>query len=208
MSFLAAYIYDKVMADTEAACLMQWRQQLLTIASGRVLEIGAGTGANLDFYPNTVSELIMIEPDDNMRVQLLNKLKAKQGSGLNIKVLAGSAERIDAPDNSQDFVVSTLVCCSVANLNGSLLEIKRVLKPGGKLIFMEHVAAKAGTGRRTWQNILNPVWRKIAGNCHLNRDTEQAILDAGFAMDELIKESMRKAIPLVRPTIRGYASKV
>jgi ubiquinone/menaquinone biosynthesis C-methylase UbiE len=99
------------------------------------------------------------------------------------------------------------VCCSVKDVSKSLAEIKRVLKPGGKFVFLEHVAAIPGTRRRTWQNIINPLWRKIAGNCHLNRNTEQAILDAGFSIESIESESMRKAMGLVRPTVRGVAVK-
>jgi ubiquinone/menaquinone biosynthesis C-methylase UbiE len=203
MSFLAAYIYDRVMADTEAACLKQWRQELLSTVAGNVLEIGAGTGANIPFYNIERVNLTLCEPDPIMRKQLKQKLADTHL--LNIIVSNDGAEDINAPDHSMDCVVSTLVCCSVKDLGISLQEIKRVLKPGGRFIFLEHVAAEIGTGRSRWQNILNPVWRKIAGNCHLNRDTQQAIIDAGFKLELIKNESMRKAIPIIRPTIRGVA---
>jgi ubiquinone/menaquinone biosynthesis C-methylase UbiE len=205
MSFLAAYIYDKVMAETEAACLQEWRQSLLSNLSGSVLEIGAGTGANLPFYNHKQVELTLCEPDANMRKQLMDKIDEQKL--VNIKVSTDSAELISAESNSLDYVVSTLVCCSVKDVSKSLAEIKRVLKPGGKFVFLEHVAAIPGTRRRTWQNIINPLWRKIAGNCHLNRNTEQAILDAGFSIESIESESMRKAMGLVRPTVRGVAVK-
>lgn len=205
MSFLAAYLYDKVMADTEAACLQQWREDLLKTVSGRVLEIGAGTGANLAFYDHKQVELTLCEPDAIMRKQLLKKIHDQQLT--NIHTSTDGAEVIQAESNSMDYVVSTLVCCSVTDLSKSLKEIKRILKPGGKFVFLEHVAAQSGTGRRKWQNIINPVWRKLAGNCHLNRDTQQAILEAGFSIQAIESESMRKAMALVRPTIRGMAVK-
>lgn len=205
MSFLAAYIYDKVMAETEAACLQQWRKSLLASVSGNVLEIGSGTGANLPFYMLDNVTLTLCEPESVMRKQLVEKIDA--GKLKNIIVSTDGAEVIGVESNSMDYVVSTLVCCSVKDLNVSLLEVKRILKPGGKFIFLEHVAAPTGTSRRKWQNIINPIWKKIAGNCHLNRDTQKAIVNAGFHIEDISEESMRKAMPLVRPTIRGVAIK-
>jgi ubiquinone/menaquinone biosynthesis C-methylase UbiE len=203
MSFLAAYIYDRIMADTEAACLRPWRQELLSTVTGNVLEIGAGTGANISFYNIETVNLTLCEPDPIMRKQL--KQKIVDAHLLNVIVSNDCAEEINVSDHSMDCVVSTLVCCSVKDLSASLQEIKRVLKPGGRFIFLEHVAAEAGTDRSRWQNILNPVWKKIAGNCHLNRHTQQAIITAGFELELIKNESMRKAIPVIRPTIRGVA---
>jgi hypothetical protein len=81
------------------------------------------------------------------------------------------------------------------------------LRPGGSLVFLEHVAAANGSSRRRWQNIVNPVWKTFMGNCHLNRETEQAIVTEGFEIIQIDRESMRKALPIVRPTIRGIAKK-
>ena len=204
MSFITALIYDKMLASTEEACLMQWRRELLQNISGHVLEIGAGTGSNLGFYPDTVKRLVLSEPDIHMRRQMEKKITS---SKFDIILSAGTAEKIEAENESYDYVVSSLVCCSVSQLELALLEIRRVLKPEGQLVFMEHVAAAKGTKRRQWQNMVNPFWRKLAGNCHLNRDTESAISAAGFKILEIKRESMRKAMPLVRPTIRGIAEK-
>jgi len=204
MSFIFAYFYDNLMLKTEEACLKEWRQKLLKNVSGNVLEIGAGTGANIEFYSEDVN-LVLAEPDKNMRQQIESKI-----SNSNLKnalVSTGTAEQIEAEDDSFDFVVSTLVCCSVTNPELALLEIKRVLKPGGSLVFLEHVGAKQGSKRRRWQNIINPFWKKLAGNCHLNRDTEASILSAGFKINDIKRESMRKTIPIVRPAIRGMAVK-
>jgi len=205
MPFLMALFYDRAIAKTEEACLRQWRQELLRQLHGDVLELGAGTGANVGFYPDEVSRLVLSEPDRHMRRQLSSKLESL---GLDrASVAGGSAERIEADDESFDWVVSSLVCCSVNNLQASLAEVRRVLKPGGGFVFMEHVAATAGTSRRKWQNRLNPLWKTLMGNCHLNRETEQAIVDAGLEIAQIERESMRKAPPIVRPTIRGIAIK-
>lgn len=204
MSFVSAFFYDTLLASTEEACLKEWRRDLLKNISGDVLEIGAGTGSNLDLYPDTISTLVLSEPDKHMRRQMGKKISTYRH---NISVNSGTAEDIEAENESYDFVVTSLVCCSVTHLDDVLLEIKRVLRPKGRLIFLEHVAAPEGTNRRQWQNLINPFWRKIAGNCHLNRETEPAILAAGFEILEIKRESMRKAMPLVRPTIRGIATK-
>ena len=194
------------MAKAEGACLKEWRQELLEHVHGEVLEIGAGTGASIDYYPDQVTKLVLSEPDKHMRRILIQKI---QNRGSNrIDVTDGTAENIRSEQKSFDFVVASLVCCSVSSLDSSLHEIRRVLKPGGHLVFLEHVAADEGTSRRLWQNRFNPIWRTLMGNCHLNRETEQAILRAGFNIKEIKRESMRKAMPIVRPTIRGIAEKV
>jgi ubiquinone/menaquinone biosynthesis C-methylase UbiE len=194
------------MKATEDACLIYWRKGLLKDVYGNVLEIGAGTGASLALYPNSPQlQISLAEPDKNMRAQLEEKIRS---NSLNqFSVLACPSEKIDSDDETFDFVFASLVCCSVNDVKASLNEIKRVLKPNGSFIFLEHVAADNGSSRRKWQNRLNPLWRKLAGNCHLNRETESYIKDAGFTLYELKHESMRKAMPLVRPTIRGIAKK-
>lgn len=205
MSFLTAFFYDRFMAKTEAACLQQWRQELLGQLSGDVLEIGAGTGANISLYSARVNRLTLTEPDKHMRRQL--ESRAANHDKKPFSVASGTAENIDAVDESFDYVVTSLVCCSVSDLNASLREVKRVLRPGGGLVFLEHVAAPQGSSRRRWQNSINPIWKTFMGNCHLNRETEQAILGEGFEVIQIERESMRRAPPIVRPTIRGIAIK-
>jgi ubiquinone/menaquinone biosynthesis C-methylase UbiE len=205
MPFLTALFYDRFMAKTEAACLADWRRALLGQADGEVLELGAGTGANIGCYPDTVTRLVLSEPDRYMRRRLAAKADALRLQ--NVSIVGGTAERIEAGDATFDSVVTTLVCCSVTSLTATLDEVMRVLRPGGNLFFLEHVAAAHGTSRRRWQNGLNPLWKTVMGNCHLNRDTESAIAAAGFEISCIERESMRKAPPIVRPTIRGIARK-
>ena len=205
MSFLSAFFYDSLLAKSEEACLTEWRNELVKHVHGNVLEIGAGTGANILFYPKNGIELTLSEPDKHMRTQLEEKVK---NEGLDhVTISSHTIEKNHRPDATFDCVVSTLVCCSVPNLASAFSEIKRILKPDGYFIFLEHVGAEKGTRRRRWQNRLTPLWCKISGNCHLNRETEIALKNAGFTFKEIKRESMRKATPLVRPTIRGIAIK-
>ncbi len=205
MPSIIAFFYDKVMKATEQACLIDWRRELLKDVDGKVLEIGAGTGASIDLYPVKKSiELTLSEPEKSMREQLDKKIQ--QLKSKNIVVINSTAEEIISPDSTFDYVFMSLVCCSVQDVSKALKEIKRVLKPAGKFIFLEHVAAKPGTNRRKWQNRLNAIWRKIAGNCHLNRETEMLIVEAGFTIVEIKRESLRKALSIVRPSIRGVAT--
>lgn len=203
MSFITPYLY-RFMTKFEKAYLKSWRQELLKHVYGEVLEIGAGTGASIDHYPDQVTRLILTEPDKHMR-RILERNVSNRGLE-KIQVSDDTAEQIRAEDESFDCVVAFLVFCSVSNLRTTLEEIKRVLKPGGYLVFWEHVAAAEGTSTRRWQNRINPIWR-IMGGCHLNRETEEAIMTAGFKMREITRESTRKALQIARPSIRGIAEK-
>lgn len=205
MSLLFAAAYDLVMKRTEHACLAAWRAELVGEATGRVLEIGAGTGANLPYYPaagGLVERLVLTEYDPHMRTRL--EVRAKT-AGLRAEVREASALDLPFPDASFDVVVSTLVLCTVPDPRAALAEARRVLAPGGKLVFLEHVAAEPGTPRRRWQGRIEPMWRHLAGGCHLTRPTEALIRDAGFELVRIERASMRRAPPFVRPTIRGFA---
>ncbi len=203
MSRWFAAAYDPFMRRTERACLRSWRRELLATASGAVLEIGAGTGANLGLYPSGVERLVLTDTDEHMLARLRRRhdLPARAG------VVRASADALPFADASFDAVVSTLVLCSVPDVDRTLREIRRVLRAGGELFFLEHVGAEPGSSRRTWQRRVEPLWSRIAGNCHLTRATDEAITRAGFEMGSVERESMRKALPLVRPTVRGVARK-
>ena len=142
--------YDRFTKSTEDAGLREKRRELLARASGRTLEIGAGTGSNLELYPEAVTELVLTEPDEHMRAQLERKLSAL---GRRPEVVGAGAERLPFPDASFDTVVATLVLCTIPAPRRALEEISRVLKPDGRLLFLEHVRAEdAGTAR--WQDRL------------------------------------------------------
>ncbi|MCU1499387.1 MAG: hypothetical protein JWM47_3340 [Acidimicrobiales bacterium] len=210
MAWLLAPVYDRLVAATEKACFQAWRHDLLTDLHGTVLEIGAGTGSNLVHYPPAVDRLVLTEPDPGMRRRLTAKLEAARADRRfgpsSVEVLPDPAQRLSAPDGSVDAVVTTLVLCSVPDQAATLAELRRVLAPGGRLVFLEHVAADDRPERLKWQRRIDPVWKRVVGGCRLTRRTADAIADAGFTIDSLTRESARKAVPVVRPTIRGTAT--
>ncbi len=197
-------LYDLSMAIVERACLKSWRRELLKHVYGEVLEVGAGTGANIDHYSDQVTRLVLTEPDKHMR-KVLERNVSNRGLE-NVQVSDGTAQQIRAEDESFDCVVSSLVCGGSRHLGTALEEIKRVLKPEGKFVFLEHAAAAEGTSTRRWQNRLNPIWRVMTG-CHLNPETERAIIAAGFKVREITRENVRRTLPILGSTIRGIAVK-
>ncbi len=205
MPRMMAAFYDVCMRATEEACLAQWRADLLQGVTGRGLEVGSGTGASLPFYPDSVTGLVLSEPDPHMRKRLAVACEASGRAGLEVSGASIDALPMDA--DSFDFAVSMLVLCSVPDLEAALGELFRVLRPGGRLMYLEHVAAAKGSKRFKWQGRIEPLWKRMAGNCHLTRRTEDALVAAGFEIEQIQRESMRKAMPLVRPTIRGIACK-
>ena len=202
MAWLLAPLYDPIMAGVERSCLARWRRELLSAAEGSVLEIGAGTGVNLQHYPESVVRLVLLEPDPGMRRQLVDK-SSHMG---HVEICEEPSESLPYDDDTFDTVVSTLVLCTTPQPALALAELHRVLRPGGRLLFIEHVVAKDSARYAGWQRRLEPLWKRCAGGCHLTRDTEQAIVDAGFELVEIARERMRKSLPLIAPTIRGSAT--
>jgi ubiquinone/menaquinone biosynthesis C-methylase UbiE len=133
------------------------------------------------------------------------KLEEKRDRAPNVEISAFSIQDLSFEENSFDAVVSSLVLCSVQDPQAALAQIRRVLKPGGRLVFLEHVAADGKPNRLKWQRRIEPVWKHLMGNCHLTRRTEAAIEAAGFRIERIQRESMRKALPVCRPSIRGIA---
>jgi ubiquinone/menaquinone biosynthesis C-methylase UbiE len=193
--------YDRFMAGAEKAGLADRRGALLAEVHGRVLEIGGGTGANLAHYPPAVEELVVIEPEEAMARRLERKAA---GVRLDVRVLHASAEELPLEDASFDFAVSTLVLCTVHDQARALAEIRRVLKPGGRLLFLEHVRAEDARLAR-WQDRWNPVQQRIGHGCNCNRDTLAAIAAAGLAPDGVEHGGLPKAPKVLRPMVVGRA---
>lgn len=203
-SYLMAKSYDLIMQGTERRCLGVWRKEILAPAKGQLLEIGAGTGINLPYIPHQVSQLYLCEPDDQMRKKLARKVAGTNRQ--NIKITDWKAEAIDLPDESLDTIISTLVLCSVSCLSTSLKEAYRLLRPGGILIFIEHIISD-NPSTRAWQQRMEPLWGLCAGDCHLTRDTASAIEKNGFQIEQLTEAKMIGAPSFVNRTVRGLARK-
>jgi len=201
--WLFACVYDRMTASVEAAGLRARREQLLASAKGRVLEIGAGTGANLPFYPEGVEAITAAEPESPMARKLARRIRELRRP---VEIVEASAEQLPFADAQFDTVVSTLVLCTVRDLARALSELRRVLKPGGCLLFIEHVRSEEAR-LAAWQDRLNGFNRIVAHGCNCNRPTLDAIRAAGFAITSLERSSLAKAPPFVRPLVVGTAQR-
>ena len=180
--------------------IARYRQATAGTVSGEVLEVGGGTGSNLSFFPPR-ARLTFLEPNPHM-ARRLRRRAAKLG--LQIDVVEESGERMPFPDNSFDTVLTTLVLCSVTDLDAVAAEIRRVLRPGGRFVFYEHVAATGRAGRAL-QAGLNPVWKRLVAGCHLDRDVEAAVRRAGFTAVTVDRFDIRFGTPLALPNLVGEA---
>ncbi|MBI4456819.1 MAG: class I SAM-dependent methyltransferase [Acidobacteria bacterium] len=192
-----AAVYDVLMRVAERRLLAKLRAKLLGCLQGKVLEIGLGTGANLAYYPAAV-QLIATEPDPFMLRRAEKKVR-KMGRPKALLQLA-AAERLPFVDRSFDHVVSTLVLCTVMDPNQALLEIRRVLKSDGRFHFIEHVRAEGWVGRM--QDSIEPVWKRLAAGCTVNRQTGALIEAAGFQMESIEAEKIGIGVPLLLGTAR------
>lgn len=207
MSWLFAKVYERLIGQSEAACVRDWRAELLGGLTGDVLEIGAGTGLNLPHYQPAVTRLVLAEPDKHMRMQLQHRIDGGPRAPFPIELVGVPAEELPFPDGSFDAVVSTLVLCSVGDPGRAIAEIRRVLRPDGRFVYLEHVVAPEKPDRYKWQRRVEPVWKRLLGGCHLTRDTLAAIEAGGFDVEGHRRESMRKATSVARTTERGIAVK-
>ncbi|MDP2324100.1 MAG: class I SAM-dependent methyltransferase [Gammaproteobacteria bacterium] len=170
---------------------------------GTVLEIGAGNGVNFRYYPPGI-RLMVYEPNPHMHPRLLESARSHQ---LNYELRAASAEDLEFEDNSVDAAVCTLVLCTVPDPERVVAEVLRVLKPGGRFFFIEHVAAARGTGLRKLQDLLLRPWRWLFEGCHTNRETAVLLEKAGFSRVDIERFKSEKMPPLIVPQIAGVATK-
>lgn len=197
-----AAAYDRGFARTEEAGLRRMRTELLAGARGRVIEIGAGTGLNLELYPDSVRGLTLVEPDPHMAKRL--RVKAAESAPA-AEIVEAPAERLPCADDSFDTAIATLVFCTVPEPSAALAELARVLKPGGHLLFVEHVRSRHPS-LAGWQDRLEKPWRFIGDGCHCNRDTLATIAASSFQLGEVDHDRLPKAPPIVRPLVRGSAA--
>jgi ubiquinone/menaquinone biosynthesis C-methylase UbiE len=200
MERLFAGLYDGFLALGERRGMRASRAALLAAADGRVLEIGAGTGLNLPHYPTT-ARLTLTEPVAPMRDRLQERVRT---AGRDAEIVDARAEALPFADGSFDVVVSTLVLCTVDDPHRALREIRRVLRPGGQLVFIEHVRAH-GAGRAWWQDRLAAPWAAFAGGCRCNRPTT-ALIDQHFPRTAADADAWRGMPGLVRPLTIGCAT--
>ena len=196
-----AFAYDRFSKGSEQAGLAEMRRNLIAGASGDGLEIGGGTGANLGYYGAGVESVTVTEPQPPMLKQLERKAREQNSRAT---VLRASAEDLPFEDASFDTVVSTLVLCGVDDQPRVLRELRRVLRPGGRLIFLEHVRSDDPRIAKM-QDRMNPVNRFFVC-CDCNRPTLETIRTAGFEVTELEQTELPKAPPFVRPLIVGTAT--
>ncbi len=195
-------IYDPFLAWGERAGMRDLRRSVLSGASGDVLEIGAGTGLNLAAYPPAVASLTLAEPEPSMVARLRSAAATHHHRPA---VVAAGAEALPFADDSFDTVVSTLVLCTVSDVTASLREIRRVLRPGGRLLLIEHVRAD-GAALARWQDRLHRPWLAFGYGCNCNRDTRGALAGAGFATDALQSARWRRMPAIVAPLVAGAAA--
>jgi ubiquinone/menaquinone biosynthesis C-methylase UbiE len=195
---LFAAVYDRFMADTERAGMEDRRRELIAGARGRTVELGAGTGLNVKHYPDAVSELTLTEPFPPMA----GRLRDRAGAGAT--VVEAPADRLPLADNSADTVVCTLVLCTVDDVPATLAEVARVLTPGGRMLFLEHVRSDDPRTAR-WQDRFERPWKFFGHGCRCNRDTLAAIAASPLELESLEHGTLPKSPPIVRPLIAGSA---
>jgi ubiquinone/menaquinone biosynthesis C-methylase UbiE len=172
--------------------LVPYRDRAVSGAAGRVLEIGIGSGLNLPFYGSEVQEVVGLEPSGKL---LRMARKTAPRNSMPVEFIEGTAEAIPVEDNRIDTVVTTWTMCSIPDIARALNEMRRVLKPSGRLLFVEHGLAPESRVR-WWQDHLTPAWKHLSGGCHLNRAIEELVRNAGFQIERLDTGYMRGPKPM------------
>ena len=194
-----AFLYDLVNQSVEPK-LVKFREMTAGAASGDVLEIGAGTGANFTFYKHD-AELTILEKNKYMFPKIIDSASKAQ---IDVTSVRGNSFNLPFADNSFDSIVTTLVLCTVDDLEATLSEITRVLKSGGMFYFYEHVKSPEGF-RGSFEDYINPIWKYLTNGCNLNRDLEKAISSCGFEKIYLQNHQLSVGLPITIPNIVGYA---
>lgn len=185
-------LLDVVMSDET---LIPYRRQALQEVEGKVLEVGLGTGLNLPYYPEKVEKIVGIDPNPGMNQRAQKRLDQAPAK---VEIRRLSGESLPFPDDNFDCVVSTWTLCSIPDIQQALGEIYRVLRPQGKFVFVEH-GLSPEPGIQTWQNLLNPLQKRIGDGCNLNRNMAQFIQEAGFELTSLENTYLERT-----PKIMGY----
>lgn len=195
-------VYDPFVWIGERAGMAALREQLLSTADGRVLELGAGTGLNVAHYPQAVRELVLSEPEPGMAARLRRRADSSDSA---TEVVEADAEDLPFEAGSFDTVVGTLVLCTVRDPAKALLEVRRVLREGGRLLFIEHVRAPQGTALARWQDRLERPWRGFAAGCRCNQDTLDLFERLPLRLVRTEHARWRGMPAIVRPIVLGEA---
>ena len=202
-----ALYYPYVLEIAERAGQRETRRRLLAEAQGRVLELGAGSGINLPHYTDAVTELVISEPSASMLAHLRSELDGGGTEALESRLVQSGAESLPFEDDSFDTVVATFILCTVPDPVAVLREIDRVLKPGGRYLFLEHVRAGDGTRLARFQDGIEFLHTQIAAGCHPNRRTWETLEASPLEVERLEHGRQPRAPATVRPTIIGAARK-
>lgn len=172
-----ARVYERFAPAAERKGQDEYRRRMLDGLRGRVVEVGAGNGMNFRHYPDAVTEVVAVEPEPFLRARAIERAA---DAAVRVTVLAGDADHLPLEDGSVDAAVASLVLCSVPDQGSALAEMRRVLRPGGELRFYEHVISRRPGKAAFQRTFTRTIWKRVAGGCHMDRDTESAIRAAGF----------------------------
>ena len=200
-----AVIYGRIAAAGEESGRVAHRTELLAGLSGKVIEVGAGTGLNFEHYPPTVTDVLAVEPEPRLR-RLAAQAAAR--ARVPVRIVAGTADQLPGSDAEFDAGVCSGVLCSVPDQAQALAELRRVIRPGGQLRFYEHVRS-ADPRLARFQDRADRIWAALNGGCHCNQDTETAIAAGGFRLEACRRFDFRPALlaALVAPHILGRATR-
>jgi ubiquinone/menaquinone biosynthesis C-methylase UbiE len=196
-----SFVWDSAIRGAEEAGLRELRRQVLASARGRTVDLGSGTGANIGLFPTAVTELFLVEPDPHMVKRLRPKLLESRSEA---EVVMAGAENLPFEDASIDTAVFALSLCTIPNPAAALIEVSRVLRPGGRVLFLEHVRSEDPRLAR-WQDRLERPWHFFFDGCYCNRDTVATIEASPLTLEQVDKGTMFKVPPLTRPLVLGSA---
>jgi ubiquinone/menaquinone biosynthesis C-methylase UbiE len=203
---LFAIWYPRLMALSERAGQAEVRAAQLSRAKGRTLEVGAGSGLSLPHYGEAVTELVLIEPDPDFRRALRKTIEQQPGTQRHATVVDADVQRLPFDDATFDTVTASFTFCSVQRPDLGLMELHRVLRPGGQFLFHEHVRGEGLRARL--QDVMAPLQVALAGGCFPNRDFSETLRRSAFRVDQIVPGRMPRAFPTVSPVVHGVASRV
>ncbi len=199
---LFTLVYRAVAGAGERTGLGELRERALAPATGRLLIVGLGPGHDLDHLPDGVTSVVAVEPSASMRASAETRVAAARARGIDVEVIDALAESLPIADDDVDSVLLAYVLCTVSDVDAALAEVRRVLRPGGVVCLLEHVRAPEGTWLRRSQRLVAPIWPRLAGGCHADRNTRAALAHAGFDVTGLRDVTITN-LPPVAPTLVG-----